>query len=215
MFQGARDVQINDGQFTVVGRDSITHHHYEYRSARWFFEQGELTLVTPNQSHIPKTPIQIISMVYGDTELMNPTAFHRFYTAITNRETIEISNENLGGDPLEGIQKTFIIEYKNSGNLDDSVVKRRRMLEREEIDFGWDITNVTYGGFPLGSRPHVYEKLFWALDNQEGIEISNEMTGFDPAHGVAKALKVTYTDGERVYTTAAMEGADLTFPMRN
>ncbi|KAH6885101.1 hypothetical protein BKA70DRAFT_1338205 [Coprinopsis sp. MPI-PUGE-AT-0042] len=213
MIQGAHEVQISNGQFSVVGRDSIIHHHYGYPSARWYFEQGELSLASTYQS-IPTTSIQIISMVYGNKELNNPTAFHRFYTAITNRETIKISNDNLGGDPLENVHKTLIIEYKNSGNTDDSVVKRRRMLENETLDFGWDITNVTYGGFPLGSRPHVYEKLFWAMDHQEGVLVGNDLTGFDPAYGVPKAMKVTYTHGGHVYTAAAGEVTELRFSMR-
>ncbi|KAH6912628.1 hypothetical protein BKA70DRAFT_769314 [Coprinopsis sp. MPI-PUGE-AT-0042] len=161
---------------------------------------------------------QVISIVYGNTKIVDPVVQHRFYKAIVDRETIEINNNNLGGDPLVGVRKTFVIEYKNNGNTDDNVVKRRRMLEGEKLDFNWDITNATYGASPhvwsMGAYTPAYEKLFWALDHKESVRVDNGMAGFDPAYGSGKTMEVTYTHGQNIYDTSAREGSDLKFPMR-
>ncbi|KAH6885100.1 hypothetical protein BKA70DRAFT_1165999 [Coprinopsis sp. MPI-PUGE-AT-0042] len=159
-------------------------------------------------------PVEIISIVYGNTKIVDPTVINRFRDAIAHRKTIDISNHNLGGDPLRGVRKTFVIEYKNSDNCDCSVVKRRRMTEREHLDFNWDITSVTYGGTPIEAHAHTYETLFWGLDHHEGVPISNQTAGFDPCRGTLKTMNVTYTHGSHSYHTSAAERTDLTFPMR-
>ncbi|KAH6912630.1 hypothetical protein BKA70DRAFT_1559118 [Coprinopsis sp. MPI-PUGE-AT-0042] len=161
---------------------------------------------------------QVVSIVYGNTKIVDPVVLHRFYKAIANREAVEITNNNLGGDPLVGVRKTFIIEYKNDGNVDNSVLKRRRFLEGEKVDFSWDITNATYGASPhiwsMGAYTPAYEKLFWALDHKESVKVENGMAGFDPAYGTVKNMDVTYTHGQNVYSASAREGSDLKFAMR-
>ncbi|KAH6917571.1 hypothetical protein BKA70DRAFT_1556056 [Coprinopsis sp. MPI-PUGE-AT-0042] len=174
--------------------------------------------LTPIWAVLHRGATQVVSIVYGNTKIVDPTVLHRFYKAIANREKIDVTNNNLGGDPLVGVRKTLVLEYRNGGNADNSVLKRRRFLEGETIDFNWDITNATYGASPhiwsMAAYTPAYEKLFWALDHKESVKVENGMAGFDPAFGTVKNLDVTYTNGQNTYDASAREGSDLKFAMR-
>jgi hypothetical protein len=151
--------------------------------------------------------------------IFDPQVSQRFHEAISDRKAIYISNHNLGGDPQFGVRKTFVIQYKSGGNDYKNVVKRRRMLEGETLDFDWDIIKATYGApppvRPMDHYPGAYEKLFWALDHKESVWVENTMSGFDPAYGTVKVIKVFYTDsGGNVNEAVAREYCNLDFIMR-
>jgi hypothetical protein len=148
--------------------------------------------------------------------IFDPQVNQRFHEAISNRKTIYISNNNLGGDPQFGVRKTCVTQYKSGGNDYKNIVKRRRTLEGETLDFGWDITKATYGApphvRPIDHYPGAYEKLFWALYHKESVWVENSI---DPAYGTVKVIKVFYTDsGGNVYEAVAREYCNLDFIMR-
>ncbi|KAH6910764.1 hypothetical protein BKA70DRAFT_1271460 [Coprinopsis sp. MPI-PUGE-AT-0042] len=161
--------------------------------------------------------VEIISMVYGGLSIVDPIIVGRFREAITKGREIVISNENLGGDPDYGTVKTFVIEYKNGG--EDNFVKRRRMMEYETLDFGWDIVKATYGGnghtWSMTSYTPAVEALFWALDHEDVVLVTNQLAGFDPAYGWAdKIMEVVYTHDAHRYVTSAKENYTFEFSQR-
>jgi len=143
-----------------------------------------------------KWRVQILSITYGGKLITEPSVKERFYNALRDYNEIQITNDNLGGDPQSHVPKEFVIEYRNVNNDDNRFLKRRKMLESETLDFGWDITKLMYGANPLvwslDRFPKAFENLFWALDHQGDVEISYKNLDCDPAPAQRKSLQIAY-----------------------
>ena len=149
---------------------------------------------------------------------------------------VKVSNQNLGGDPAVGADKTLRISARDSRGA----VQQFTYKEGQNIDAG---QFYNYGGYPGGPGPGPgpgypppgpgYGNLqivraFWGLNNrtadvsqilrgqvQNGtlvIQANNRNLGGDPYPGADKVLTVVYRINGREQTATVKEGNTLRIP---
>jgi hypothetical protein len=161
----------------------------------------------------------------------------RVRTILSGNETVKVNNQNLGGDPAVGADKTLRISARDArGGVQQFTYKEGSSIDASQF--------YNYGGYPGGGpRPGPgypppnpgdnYGNLqivraFWGLNNrandvsqllrgqiQNGtlvIQATNKNLGGDPWPGADKVLTVIYRVNGREQTATVKEGNTLRIP---
>jgi len=128
-------------------------------------------------------------IVYGGRLITSSETTSRVTAAILKQEDYVVSNENLGGDPLEGVVKSCAVYYHSNG-----FVKGRFAWEGQALCFSQDIHRIVYGGVEITNQA-VYNNIFHALNTGSSFHVTNGGLGGDPAPNVPKTCTIEYSSG--------------------
>jgi hypothetical protein len=154
--------------------------------------------------------MEIISATYGPMDVTEKMRkfFTTSVTASTKSRSFVITNTFFGGDPLYNSVKAFIMVWRTSARDADAASKSRyalrttRALENELVTINY--TEPLQQTNPPDRFPHLISASYHNVDvtsivatylaerPTNGICVSTEVFGIDPAFGSAKTLSATY-----------------------
>jgi hypothetical protein len=135
-----------------------------------------------------------------------------------DRINLQVTNENMGGDPAVGVEKTLTVRFTANGRSDQVVVREGDTLRisgsgvnsggGDPYDRDLQILRATYG---YGNRMiDVTSRLQSRVYNDEiNLQVTNETMGGDPAVGVEKSLTVVFSANGRRDQVVVREGDTL------
>jgi len=130
-------------------------------------------------------------IVYGGKLITSPEICSRVAAAIQKHEDYAVTNESMGGDPLDGVPKSCAVYYSDGG-----LVKGRFAREQQALPFSYDIRRIVYGGVEI-TQQAVYNRFFNAFAKRESIQITNDSLGGDPTPNIFKTCTIEYSGKQR------------------
>jgi hypothetical protein len=128
---------------------------------------------------------------------------------------IQVTNNNMGGDPAPGNRKTLRVLYSYNGRQSEVVVNEGDDLRLPggNTAYGSDL-QILRGDYGAGNRVvDVTNRLNSQIrSGQLNIQVTNNNMGGDPAPGNRKTLRVLYSYNGRQSEVVVNEGDDLRLP---
>jgi hypothetical protein len=157
---------------------------------------------------------QIFRGEYGvGNRVMDVT--NRLNSQIRNGQlNIQVTNDNMGGDPAPGQSKTLRVQYSYNGRQNEAVVNEGDNLNLPGGNTGYSGFQIFRGEYGVGNRVmDVTNRLNSQIRNgQLNIQVTNSNMGGDPAPGQSKTLRVQYSYNGRQSEAVVNEGDDLRLP---
>jgi hypothetical protein len=153
----------------------------------------------------PASRLVIVKAVYGDLPDGAKTDVTAQVTKLVKDDRLSVvANNDTFGDPAEGTAKKLTVDYTIDGKAGSKSAPEDQTLVISAKPSKIVIVKAVYGDLPDGEKTDVTDKVSAGVDgNTLSIKASNDAFG-DPAEGVTKSLKVTYTfDGKEKSKTVA------------
>ncbi len=159
---------------------------------------------------------------------MNVT--ERLRTLLSGNGNVKVSNQNMGGDPAVGADKTLWISARDSrGQVQQFTYKEGSSIDASQF---YNYGNYPGPGYPAGPGGGYGDlqivRAYYGLNNRNAdvtqqlrnmvqgnyleVQVNNNNMGGDPAPGADKVLTVIYRINGREQTATVKEGNRLRIP---
>jgi hypothetical protein len=153
----------------------------------------------------PKPRLVIVKAVYGDLPDGDKTDVTTKVAGMVKDDRLSVvaNNDNFD-DPAEGVVKKLKVDYTIDGKAGSKTVNEDETLAVNGKPSKIVIVKAVYGDLPDGDKTDVTAKVAEKVDGDTlSVKAGNDLFG-DPAEGISKSLKVTYTfDGKEKSKTVA------------
>ncbi|TFK64716.1 PLC-like phosphodiesterase [Pluteus cervinus] len=145
-------------------------------------------------------------IVYGGALVTDPGVHNNIQNAINNRQTYQVNNDSMGGDPWYGVPKSCAIYYQQDG-----LIKGRWAKENQSLHFEQDVISITYGGAQIRNQI-VYLNVLKCIAERQRFRVSNENLGGDPLPNIHKECEIHFKEwGGEERREKGSEGKDIDF----
>ena len=134
-----------------------------------------------------------------------------------NQVNLQVTNQNMGGDPAPNQRKTLTVEYTVNGRSDRTTVRENDMLRLFSSDAQYSNLQINRAIYGSGYRTaDVTSRLSSQIEgNQLNLQVNNDTMGGDPAPNQSKTLTVQYSMNGRSDQAIVREGDSLRLPYGN
>ncbi|HWR35061.1 MAG TPA: DUF3011 domain-containing protein [Clostridia bacterium] len=163
--------------------------------------------------------LQINRAIYGaDGRNADVTSRLNSFLQNNNQINLQVTNQNMGGDPAPNKRKTLTVDYMMNGRNERATVRENEMLRlfnpNATTQSNLRIDRATYGA---GYRTaDVTSRLSSQVQgDQLNLQVTNDTMGGDPAPNQSKTLTVQYSMNGRSDQAVVREGDPLRLPYGN
>lgn len=167
--------------------------------------------------------LRILSAQYGEGQRQNDVTAILHNAIQGDALAIQVTNENMGGDPAPAVVKRLTVRYQWQNQTYDSTVPENGWLRLPDaaaspgavtptpVSPGLRIVEASYGE---GSRQLDVTSRLQALvaNDRLNVNATNEALGGDPARGARKKLTVVYEWQGNRYEASVHEYQNLSLP---
>ncbi|HEV8525050.1 MAG TPA: DUF3395 domain-containing protein [Terriglobales bacterium] len=211
----------NMGGDPAVGKDKTLTVRYTYngRPGRVAISEGNYLRLPDRNASYQSSNLQILRADYGaGNRFMDVTA--RLNSQIQSDQlSLQVTNENMGGDPAVGQDKTLRIQYTYNGRPGQVAISEGNYLRLPDSNASYQSSSlqILRADYGTGNRlMDVTARLNSQIQgDQLSLQVTNENMGGDPAVGQGKTLRVQYTYNGRAGQVAISEGNYLRLPDSN
>ena len=189
------------------------------RSEQSTVHEGDTLNLPYNDGNTGTGSLQINRAVYGSSNRSSDVTSRLNSQIQGDQLNLQVNNDNMGGDPDPGQNKTLTVDYTLNGRNERSTVREGDMLRLSNSNSNTNtgllkINRATYGSYNRTSD--VTSRVRSQVQgNQINMQVNNDSMGGDPDPGQNKMLTVDYTLNGRSAQSIVREGDTLNLQSGN